>query len=588
MTTPELTPTPVNPVWLPQGTRVGAYIIRRALGRGGGQMAYLAEGPRKRRVVLKMSIYPKGERDSESRMMHQRFLRQVAFFLELDGVPGVAKVSAYGMYPDTSHDGHLYMVQEWVPKSRTIVDWSSEAPRPLNIIVCGWVMLAAACGEMARRGICHRDLTADNVLMTPRGVPKVIDINSGIGPGAERLTWPSSRCVPGTPSSYSPEHCEAILQEYATRRPLPFQYLPTGDLHALGVIFYEVLTGQHPFRHARGEELYRSIAHRMPERPRVLNPEVPFGLEKVTMKLLQKKPEQRYQSGDAVALDLEALFATGEDWGRPFQTPRSSRDPASSGTTPEPPASGARPHGPTVDGTSALALPPAVVRAGPEAIVVLAPFSAPSRRAPLGTVRLLPGATVDAPVIHLGERRPRRRWASLTMASWPTRRLAAALLVVTVAAATVLVSTGLLGRVRADDEAWLATCSPAARKTVRDLGIAPEPADAWLEDGPSVIMHDAFAELRDGPFEAVVSATGVVGILAGDIHVGSDGASLRFTRLKLDGGQVLPICGWGADWRAPGRPGLDKVELPPFPPESELHEGYLLVPTGRLVVQFAR
>jgi serine/threonine-protein kinase len=206
--------------------------------------------------------------------------------------------------------------------------------------------------------------------MTPQGVPKIVDFNSGIGQGAERLTWPSARCIPGTPSSYSPEHCEAILQEYATRRPVPFQYLPTGDLHALGVIFYEVLTGKHPFGHAKGEELYEAIAHRMPERPRVLSPDVPFGLEKVTMKLLQKKPELRYQSGDQVALDLEALFATGEDWSRPFRTPWKSRRPAPPQTTRMPAASRAWAHRLRVIEPVAPDVPSAIVRAGPRAIVV--------------------------------------------------------------------------------------------------------------------------------------------------------------------------------------------------------------------------
>jgi len=376
VTAPDLTPTPDNPAWLRPGTRVGAYVVRRALGRGGAQMAYLAEDPRQRPVVLKISLFRKGERDSESRTMHRRFLRQVAFFLEMEGVPGIAKVYAYGMHPDASREGHLYMAQEWLPKSRTITDWCREEPHPLNIIVCGWVMLAAACGEMARRGICHRDLKADNVLMTPQGVPKVVDFNSGIGQGAERLTWPSARCVPGTPSSYSPEHCEAILQEYATRRPVPFQYLPTGDLHALGVIFYEVLTGKHPFGHAKGEELYEAIARRMPERPRVLTPEVPFGLEKVTMKLLQKKPELRYQSGDQLALDLEALFATGEDWSRPFQPPRRRRHLAPLQTAPRPPDSTRRrTRAPAAVGSAAPALPSAIVLAGPRAIVVQGRFT---------------------------------------------------------------------------------------------------------------------------------------------------------------------------------------------------------------------
>lgn len=496
MTAPDLTPAPVDPEWLPAGTQVGAYVVRRALGHGTGQIAYLAEGPRKRLVVLKMSLFPKGERGSESRTMHQRFLRQVAFFLELDGVPGIARVSAYGMYPDTSRDGHLYMVQEWVPRRRTIVDWCRQEPRPLNIIVCGWVMLAAACGEMARRGICHRDLTAANVLMTPRGVPKVVDFNSGIGQGSERLTWPSARCVPGDPASYSPEHCEALLLEYATRRPIPFQHRPAGDLHALGVIFYEVLTGRHPFRHARGEALHERIAHQMPERPRVLNPEVPFGLEKVTMKLLQKSPEQRYQSGDQLALDLEALFATGEDWSRPFLTPPRSRPASPPRTARRPPTSRARLHLPTVVDAVASGPPSAIVRAGPKLILVRDPRALAGPPAP-------PRRSLRAPV-----------------------RLA----LLAVAAASVL-----LGRhaIPDDDQSWLQQCSPEARTTALALGLLPSAFTP--EPGAGA-----------GPVEVRASLTAVPGGFAarlfGELRTGSDGPSFRFTRLRLDDGRELPIC----------------------------------------------
>src|SRR6185369_16204934 len=208
--------------------------------------------------------------------------------------------------------------------------------------------------------------------------------------------------------------------------------------------------------------LYEAIAHQMPVRPRVLNPEVPFGLEKVTMKLLQKKPEQRYQSGDQLALELEALFATGEDWSRLFRTPRKQGRPAA----------------------ASLDLPSAIVRAGPRAIMV---------RGPLALTRLpIPEARAPA--------RPRRRHSVALL----------------VAAAASL----FLGRhdAQADDEAWLATCSPEARKTVRDLGLEPDGGDAFLE-----------VEVRPGPVQAAVSIAAsprdVEGDLSGEIIAAPEGAS---------------------------------------------------------------
>ncbi|HZN95697.1 MAG TPA: hypothetical protein VFB81_23450, partial [Myxococcales bacterium] len=104
----------------------------------------------------------------------------------------------------------------------------------------------------------------------------------------------------------------------------PYEYRPTDDLHALGALFYSVLTGEHPFDVPdESDESLREIAHTVPARPSALNAEVPWGLEKVTTRLLLKDPAQRYQSGYEVAQDLEAFLRnTREDWTRPFLMPR--------------------------------------------------------------------------------------------------------------------------------------------------------------------------------------------------------------------------------------------------------------------------
>src|SRR6185295_9676431 len=88
-------PPRFQPFYMLPGTRVGTYVIRRAIGQGGGQVAYLAESADGRQVVLKMSLYPAGPEGSEARQMHERFLRQVGLLLQLRGVPGVAHVFAH-------------------------------------------------------------------------------------------------------------------------------------------------------------------------------------------------------------------------------------------------------------------------------------------------------------------------------------------------------------------------------------------------------------------------------------------------------------------------------------------------------------
>ncbi len=571
------------------GTRIGTYTVHRGIGHGGGQMAYLADAADGRRVVLKVSLSPRGEERSRNRIMHERFLRQITFFLKLRGSPGVAHVFAYDMHPDASKSGHLYMVQEWVPGSINILDWYRREPRSLEAIVAGWMVLANACGEMDRRGICHRDLKPDNVLMTPYGVPKIVDFNSGMSVGAEPLTSVGPGRWPGTRSYYSPEMCEVILSDWAHGERTPFMYRPAGDLHALGIIFYQVLTGEHPFdEHASDEELFEEIAYQVPERPRALNPEVPFPLEKVTLKLLQKDPDERYRSGDDVVRDLEALLGTGEDWSRPFQTPSRRRHstPTSRTRTGGPPLT---PRPRTAVGSAALNLTPsAMVLAGPRALAVR------------GSRAL---AVVDAV--------PAARSTPAARPPVPRRRvllLATALALASVLALSWFLFVEWVGEVRVRDKEWLASCSPGRRKVAHDLNLEAESGLAWMVGGPNVVVLDGgVVGVRDGPVEvAAAIATpdqALVGRMHGEIRTGPDGASLRFTRFHLFGGSepeghppsgpVLDICaiatvrGYGplAEERA-REPGIPRAGDPP--PASKLQPGFVPVTTALLEIHFAQ
>jgi len=624
MTSLDLPPDRFNPCYIPPDTVIGKYVVRTGIGRGGGQMAYLAHDPHGNLVVLKFSLFPRGETDTRERMMHERFIRQVQYFLQLSDAPGVASVYEHGMHPDNSEHGHPYLVQEYVWGGTNIVDWFRARPRALEFVARGWMYLASACGAMEQRGICHRDLKPENVLMLPQGVPKIIDFNSGMSVGAAPLTatgpgwW-----FPGTRAYFSPELCKAILAEWANPGRNMFTYLPTCDLHALGIIFYEVLTGEHPFdENTNDGELFQRIAYQVPRLPRTLNPEVPFSLEKVTMKLLRKDPEERYQTGDELAHDLEALLETPEDWNRPFQTParkrRSTLRRQTSRTRSGNPPLTPRPRSSASSAALKLA-PSAIVLAGPRALAVRGPRK-------LLRVVTAPSTLVSPPVtVESVEPTPRplvpRRRALLLAAGlalalvvpWlalgqheragPFFERGVALLgkakaAVVAAASTVLAAcVGL--KVRTGERDWLETCSPEARKNVTELELETSGGSATLLEGPNVIVPEAGVELKDGPVEARANISTpsrtVAGRLFGDIRTGSDGASIHFTKLKLfDGsepegqppaGRELKICaiayvpGYGAE------PGIPKVEHPSEP--VELHPGFTYVTTRALRIHFA-
>jgi len=430
--------------------------------------------------------------------------------------------------------------------------------------------------------------------------------------GAAPLTAESATQVPGTLPYYSPELCQAILRQWDTGEVLPFKFEPAGDLHALGVIFYQVLTGEHPFdEEAPDDELFRQIATEIPDRPSVLNPEVPFGLEKITMRLLQKDPELRYGSGDDVAEDLQALLKTRADWSQQFQTPAKSRHAASS---PAYPSSSWRDSARieskpgAAEGVEAPSLEPsAIVLFQPQAPAenedALAQASAPRGRPlvprrfalPLAAVLALVQAFVMIWLI------PRQHGAAAwyleggTMAFGKARAA-----VVTVVSSAVSACALLLGHVRPGDKDFLAQCSPEARKPITELNLETDTGLGEILDGPNVIVpFGGGVELRDGPVEvsAAISTPvrAVIGVLHGTIRTGSDGASLRFNKFKLyngsegeddpPAGPEIDVCAVASVRGAGSNYGIPKADDPP--PASELHQGYVFVTTGALHIHFA-
>jgi len=140
----------------------------------------------------------------------------------------------------------------------------------------------------------------------------LIDFGIALRLDAPRLT--PEDAVPGTRSHLSPEVIEYLSQP-DRRSAGRFSYRPPAEMHAIGYMLYEALTGRSPF-----EEF--GILRQVPKLPSRVNPLVPAELDAIAMKLLEKKPERRFQTAWELAQAIEAIVARPEGWwDAPFNVP---------------------------------------------------------------------------------------------------------------------------------------------------------------------------------------------------------------------------------------------------------------------------
>jgi serine/threonine protein kinase len=236
----------------------------------------------------------------------QRFRREAEAAARLDH-PLIVPIYEVGV-----HEGHHYFSMKLVDGGNLAAHAPCFAkdPRAAARLVA---RVARAVHYAHQRGILHRDLKPANILLSGRPdqplddwLPLVTDFGLakrlGVGGPAAGLTQSGS--IVGTPGYMAPEQVEATRAAITT----------AVDIHALGAILYELLTGGPPFRAGTMLETLRLVREQEPLRPRALNPRVDRDLETIVLKCLEKAPSRRYPSAEALAEDLEYWLA-----GRPIR-----------------------------------------------------------------------------------------------------------------------------------------------------------------------------------------------------------------------------------------------------------------------------
>lgn len=278
--------------------------ILECLGRGGMGVVYKARQPQLERFVALKILAP--ERVTDARFA-ERFLREARALARLSH-PNIVTVHDFGQV-----DGYFYLVMEFVDgvNLRDLLKGGRISPREALAIVPS---ICEALQYAHDRGIVHRDIKPENILLDKEGKVKIADF--GIARILEETTARKSplKAAPGGPSGMTAESVLGTPKYMAPEQAeKPREVDHRADIYSLGVVFYEMLTGELP-----GKQL----------EPPSRKVQIDVRLDEVVLRALEKKPELRYQQASEVKTRLETIAATAEIGGSRGDEAKKAEAPA--------------------------------------------------------------------------------------------------------------------------------------------------------------------------------------------------------------------------------------------------------------------
>jgi serine/threonine-protein kinase len=262
----------------------GRYRIIRKLGAGGMADVYLAEDQELgRRVAIKIL----NDRHAADDSFIERFRR------EAKNAAGLSHPNIVSIYDRGEAEGTYYIAMEFLDGRSLKELIVGRGPAPIKTAIDYARQILAAVGFAHRHGIVHRDIKPHNVLVGSEGRLKVTDFGIARS-GASQMTEVGS--IIGTAQYLSPEQARGAPVDQ------------TSDLYSVGVVLFEMLTGQVPFTGDTPLEIAMKHLSEVPKPPSELRPEVPHDLDSVVLRALAKDPAERYQGADEMDADLARVL----------------------------------------------------------------------------------------------------------------------------------------------------------------------------------------------------------------------------------------------------------------------------------------
>jgi eukaryotic-like serine/threonine-protein kinase len=266
------------------GRVVAHYRILEHVGGGGMGIVYKAEDLRLSRTVALKFLPPELTRDPEAK---SRFLQEARAASGLDH-PNICTIHEVG----ETDDGRLYLAMPHYD-GETLRKKLERGPLSIDEATDIAQQIARGLAKAHRGGIVHRDIKPANLMVTSDGVVKILDFGLAKLVGSAAITRTGSSV--GTPAYMSPEQARGEEVDHRT------------DLWSLGVVLYEMVAGQRPFRGEHEQAVLYSLLNERPKPLTQVRPDAPPELERIVEGLLAKDPADRYPTVEGPLGDLRML-----------------------------------------------------------------------------------------------------------------------------------------------------------------------------------------------------------------------------------------------------------------------------------------
>ena len=263
--------------------KIGKYEILEELSHGSITSVFKAFQPDLKRVVLVKRLHQKLVQEEDIR---DRFFREAQVYAQINH-PNIVSVFDF----HSSEDG-TYLVLEYI-KGNSLAEMINGKPFPLEVSIALISELLDGLKYAHEKGIVHRDIKPDNLLISDDGVVKVSDFGLAVFEGATSLT--RQGMVVGTPAYMSPEQAAGKKID------------KNSDIFSLGIVFFELLTGVNPYKADSFSACIKKIISDSSPKLIDYRSDLPLQLEKIIGKMLEKNPAKRYQKCDEVLEDIRLV-----------------------------------------------------------------------------------------------------------------------------------------------------------------------------------------------------------------------------------------------------------------------------------------